>query len=68
IDARTGKERVTVSPAFFRPAEVDVSVGNPKKAARKLGWIAQTALRELVLLMVENDYKAMVNHADSSRT
>ena len=68
IDARTGKERITVSPAFFRPAEVDVSVGNPEKAARKLGWKAKTDLKELVLLMVEKDYEAVVNHADGSRT
>ena len=40
---------------FFRPAEVDLLVGNPAKAHTKLGWKARTSFAELVRLMVDAD-------------
>ena len=55
IDAASGRQVVRVSPAFYRPAEVDLLVGNPAKARRELGWQAKTPLEELCRMMVEAD-------------
>lgn len=54
---RTGKTRVKVNPAFFRPAEVDLLIGDPSYARRVLGWSAKTPLPELCRLMVEADIR-----------
>ncbi len=50
-----GKIRVRVNPAFFRPAEVDVLLGDPSKAERKLGWKREISFERLVTRMVEHD-------------
>ncbi len=55
IDSKTGKTLVQVNPRFYRPAEVDLLIGNPEKAAKVLGWKPQTPLEELCRLMVEAD-------------
>lgn len=57
MDRRTGKTRVIVDPRYFRPTEVDLLWGNPKKAKIKLGWEAKTTLHELVRIMVQYDLK-----------
>jgi GDPmannose 4,6-dehydratase len=44
-----------VDPRFYRPAEVDVLLGNPSKAKRLLGWEPQVAFEELVEMMVRAD-------------
>jgi GDPmannose 4,6-dehydratase len=54
---KTGKVRVKVNPAFFRPAEVDRLIGDASRAQRLLGWKAQTSLEELCRLMVEADIR-----------
>ncbi len=54
-DRRSGKTVVEVSPEFFRPAEVDILIGDPTKAKQKLGWHSNTTLLELVQLMVRSD-------------
>lgn len=46
---------VVIDPAFYRPAEVDVLLGNPAKARAKLGWSARTGLEELIAMMVDAD-------------
>ena len=46
---------VVIDPAFFRPAEVDVLLGDPSKAERQLGWKAQTSLTQLITMMVDAD-------------
>ena len=51
------QDHVVIDPRFFRPAEVDVLLGNPAKAQRKLGWSARTTLAELVAMMVEADLR-----------
>ena len=56
-DRRSGKTIVGVNPAFYRPAEVDQLVGNPKKAQEVLGWRRKIGFEELVTLMVEADDK-----------
>lgn len=50
---------VRVSEKFFRPAEVDVLVGDPSKARAKLGWMPTVHLRELARLMVEADLRSV---------
>lgn len=57
IDKKTGKTLVEVSPEFFRPAEVDVLIGDCSKAKEKLGWQPRTRFADLVMLMVEADIK-----------
>ena len=54
-DKETGKQLVQVDPAFFRPAEVDLLVGDPSKAERVLGWHYQTDFKHLVRDMVTRD-------------
>jgi GDPmannose 4,6-dehydratase len=56
-DRRSGKTIVRVNPAFYRPAEVDHLVGNPRKAREVLGWRCKTGFEELVTLMAEADDK-----------
>ena len=54
-DKATGKEIVKINPQFFRPAEVEILIGNPEKADTNLGWIRQISFAELVERMVKND-------------
>lgn len=54
-DAQTGKVLVKVNKDFFRPAEVDVLLGNPVKAETTLGWKRDISFSELVERMVKND-------------
>ncbi|MDD3012234.1 MAG: GDP-mannose 4,6-dehydratase [Candidatus Gastranaerophilales bacterium] len=49
---------VEIDPRYFRPAEVDLLIGNPAKAKEQLGWEPKVKFRELVKLMVEADLKA----------
>jgi GDPmannose 4,6-dehydratase len=56
-DRRSGKTIVGVNPAFYRPAEVEQLVGNPKKAQEVLGWRRKIGFEELVTLMAEADDK-----------
>ena len=55
IDRKSGKTIVVVDPKFFRPAEVDLLIGDPSKAKAKLGWQAQTSAVELAVMMAEAD-------------
>ncbi|HSW73040.1 MAG TPA: GDP-mannose 4,6-dehydratase [Chlamydiales bacterium] len=61
IDRKSDKVVVEISPEFFRPAEVDLLIGDPSKAKEKLGWQAQTSIEELVEMMVREDIKAYEN-------
>ena len=54
-DAKTGKTVVRINPQFFRPAEVDILIGNPAKAEAALGWKREISFDELVERMVRND-------------
>ncbi len=49
------QDHVVVDPILFRPAEVDILLGNPAKAERELGWKSSTSFRELVELMVMSE-------------
>ena len=57
VDTQTGKTIVRVNPDFYRPAEVDLLVGDASKAAKNLGWSAITSLEGLCATMVEADLK-----------
>ncbi len=50
-----GVVRVRTNPKFFRPAEVDILVGDHKKATEKLGWEPRTSFKELMEMMVDSD-------------
>ncbi|AYV21215.1 GDP-mannose 4,6-dehydratase [Vibrio mediterranei] len=56
-DKATGKVVVKVNPKFYRPAEVDLLIGNPEKAKNDLGWEPKTTLEELCAMMVEADLR-----------
>lgn len=58
IDKATGKTLIEVDPKFFRPAEVDLLLGDSTKARTKLGWEPKYDLKMLVEEMVKEDYKA----------
>ncbi|WP_175073506.1 GDP-mannose 4,6-dehydratase [Terribacillus sp. AE2B 122] len=49
------EDHIVIDPKFYRPAEVDVLLGNPEKAKNALGWNASTSLNELITMMVEAD-------------
>lgn len=51
------EDHVVIDPAFFRPAEVDVLLGNPDKAQRQLGWKAKTPVSDLICMMVDADLR-----------
>lgn len=55
IDAATGKVIVKVNPKYYRPAEVDLLLGNPQKAEKMLGWKREFSFLQLVERMVLND-------------
>jgi GDPmannose 4,6-dehydratase len=57
IDAKTGEARVEIDPKYFRPAEVELLIGDPSKAVEKLGWKPKVQLPELVKMMVESDMR-----------
>ncbi len=57
VDAATGKTVMRVNPKFYRPAEVDLLIGDPSKAKAKLGWAPQTTLEQLCQMMVEADLR-----------
>ncbi len=54
---KTGKTLVRVNPAFYRPSEVSLLIGNPAKAKEKLGWEPKTTLEDLCRMMVEADLR-----------
>ncbi|WP_316237232.1 GDP-mannose 4,6-dehydratase [Bradyrhizobium sp. SZCCHNR1015] len=54
-DVASGKIVVRIDPAYFRPTEVDLLIGDATKARQKLGWTAQTSFRDLVKEMVASD-------------
>ena len=57
VDTATGKTIVAVNPRFYRPAEVDLLIGDASKAKARLGWEPKTTLEELCQLMVEADLR-----------
>ncbi|OUW01408.1 MAG: GDP-mannose 4,6-dehydratase [Betaproteobacteria bacterium TMED156] len=59
IDVKTGKTLIKVDPKFYRPAEVEVLLGNASKAFSKLGWKPETTLENLANMMVDADLRRL---------
>jgi GDPmannose 4,6-dehydratase len=57
VDTATGKTVMRINPKFYRPAEVELLIGNPAKAKAKLGWAPATTLEQLCQMMVEADLR-----------
>lgn len=57
VDTKTNKVIVRVNPKFYRPAEVELLIGNPEKAKIELGWEPKTTLEQLCQMMVEADIR-----------
>jgi GDPmannose 4,6-dehydratase len=57
IDSNTGNLVVEIDPKYFRPAEVDILIGDPSKAFSHLGWRPKVCLSELITMMVSHDMK-----------
>lgn len=57
VDTATGKTVMRVNPKFYRPAEVELLIGDPAKAKAKLGWVPETTLEQLCKMMVEADLR-----------
>lgn len=55
IDAKSGKARIEIDPKYFRPAEVDLLIGDYSKAKEKLGWEPKHTLEQLVKEMIASD-------------
>jgi GDPmannose 4,6-dehydratase len=68
VCARTGRVHVEVDPRYFRPTEVDLLLGDPAKARRKLGWTHETSWQDLCAEMVREDLLVVAReqrrHAD----
>lgn len=62
-DAKTGKLLVRINPKFYRPAEVDLLIGDSSKAEQVLSWKAKTSLEELCKKMVEADLERNAKNA-----
>jgi GDPmannose 4,6-dehydratase len=59
IDQQSGNVLVEIDPRYFRPTEVDLLIGDPRKAHNKLGWRHRVTLNQLVHEMVSTDLAAM---------
>jgi len=57
VDVATGKTVMRVNPKFYRPAEVELLIGDPARAKEKLGWAPTTTLEELCQMMVDADLR-----------
>lgn len=57
IDTKTGKVIIEIDPRYFRPAEVNILIGDPSKAISRLGWKPKVQLPELIKMMVNHDLK-----------
>jgi GDPmannose 4,6-dehydratase len=61
IDVDSKKTLIRVNPRFYRPAEVDMLVGNAAKAQADLGWRARTTLEQLCQMMVDADLRRIAS-------
>jgi GDPmannose 4,6-dehydratase len=55
VDISSGKVLIEIDPRYYRPTEVDILIGDPKKAREKLGWKSRVGFEKLVRMMVEED-------------
>jgi GDPmannose 4,6-dehydratase len=57
IDSNTGQTIIKINPQFYRPAEVELLIGDPEKAMKDLGWKPKVSLEELVGMMMQADLR-----------
>ena len=57
LDKKTGKTIIEIDPKYFRPAEVDILLGDYSKAKKQLGWEPKVRFNELVKIMAKADYE-----------
>ena len=57
VDVVSGKTLMRINPKFYRPAEVELLIGDPAKAKARLGWEPKTSLEELCAMMVKADLR-----------
>jgi GDPmannose 4,6-dehydratase len=62
VDKKTGKTIVTVNPKYYRPAEVELLIGNPEKARKILNWRAKVSYKELCYMMMQADIERAKNN------
>jgi GDPmannose 4,6-dehydratase len=60
IDAASGKVLVRIDPRYFRPTEVDLLLGDPRKAREKLGWTHTMSFKDMIAEMVTSDLKVVL--------
>jgi len=58
-DRKSGKRVMQVNPKFYRPAEVELLIGDASKAADKLGWTPKVGIRDLAAMMAQADYDSL---------
>jgi len=66
------RKYVEIDPRYYRPAEVDLLIGDPSKAKRQLGWEAKTKFKDVIRLMIDADLEkareeAHINKYNSSK-
>ena len=61
------KDHVEVDPRYFRPTEVELLIGDPRKARERLGWRHQTDFAELVAEMVREDLELVGRNAPKEK-
>lgn len=66
VDQKTGKTLVAIDPRYFRPTEVDLLLGDPSKAEKKLGWKHRSTFAQLVKEMVTADLEIVKNERPRS--
>ena len=64
-NVKTGEVLVKINPTYFRPAEVDLLIGNPLKAKKELGWEPKIKARELCKIMVDADLSRVKTNRDN---
>ncbi len=64
INKKTGKTIIAIDKRYFRPAEVDLLLGDPSKAMKQLRWKPKVKFQELAKIMIESDMKMIKEHDD----
>jgi GDPmannose 4,6-dehydratase len=64
VDAASGKTLVSIDPRYFRPTEVDLLLGDARKARDKLGWTHTTSFKDMIAEMVSSDLKVVPEERD----
>ena len=64
INKKTGKTIIEIDPKYFRPAEVQILLGDPTKAKEKLGWIPEVKFKKLTKIMVDAELNFIKNKDD----